>query len=64
VRGSEFMGVVVTRLDAAGIPHMVAGSFASAFHGVARTTHDVDVVIDPTPGALGEFLAALPASEF
>jgi hypothetical protein len=35
---------IVAALDAAGIPHMVAGSFASTFHGNPRTTQDIDLV--------------------
>ena len=35
-------------LDEAGIPHMVVGSFASAFHGEPRMTQDIDMVIEPT----------------
>jgi hypothetical protein len=38
-------------LDASGVPYMIAGSFASIAHGVPRTTHDVDIVIDPPNGA-------------
>ena len=43
---------IVAALDAAGIPHMVAGSFASTFHGDPRTTQDIDLVIDPTRDTL------------
>jgi hypothetical protein len=38
---------------------MVAGSFASAFHGVARATQDLDLVVDPTATALDSLLASL-----
>lgn len=38
---------VVSMLDAAGIPFMVAGSFASTAHGAPRATQDLDLVIDP-----------------
>lgn len=38
---------IVRLLDDAGVPFMIAGSFASAAHGMPRTTQDVDVVIDP-----------------
>jgi len=38
---------------------MVAGSFASTFHGVARATQDLDLVIDPTTAALDTLLASL-----
>lgn len=34
-------------LDKAGIPYMVVGSYASAFHGEPRMTRDIDVVIEP-----------------
>ncbi len=33
-------------LDQLGITFAVGGSFASSFHGVARATQDIDVVID------------------
>jgi hypothetical protein len=33
---------VITALDACGIPHMIAGSFASTHHGVPRATNDID----------------------
>jgi hypothetical protein len=44
-------------LDAAGMPHMLAGSFASAFHGTPRATQDIDFVIDATRVALDVFVA-------
>ena len=55
---------IVASLDAAGIPHMVAGSFASTFHGEPRTTHDVDVVIDPSRDALDRFVRSLDRGAF
>ncbi len=39
---------------------MIGGSFASTFHGTARTTHDVDVVIDPTRESLESFVGSFP----
>lgn len=50
---------IVAALDASGIPHMLAGSFASAHHGVPRTTHDIDLVIDPSEPALDRFVRSL-----
>jgi hypothetical protein len=38
---------IVDALDAAGIPHMVDRSVASARHGEPRSTVDIDIVIDP-----------------
>jgi hypothetical protein len=55
---------IVAVLDAAGIPHMVAGSFASTFHGEPRTTHDIDLVIDPSREALDRFVASLDPAAF
>lgn len=38
----------VAVLEAAGIPHMVVGSFASTAHGEPRTTRDLDERVDPS----------------
>jgi hypothetical protein len=57
----EAVGRLVRRLEALGIPHMVAGAVASSHHGRPRATNDADVVIDPTPEAL---LAALPGDGY
>jgi hypothetical protein len=52
-------------LEAAGIPNMLTGSFASAFHGTPRTTQDVDLVIDPSDEeALARFLAQASRSGY
>src|ERR1051325_9232364 len=59
-----FLARLTTKLDAAGVPHMVVGSFASSFHGVPRSSQDLDLVIDPDLAALRRFLADLPAQEY
>jgi hypothetical protein len=51
-------------LDRAGIPHMLTGSFAAAYHGVPRATQDIDLVIAPDPGQLRSFVHLLPPTEF
>ena len=38
---------VFRRLEAAGVPYAVAGAFAVAFHGVARATTDIDILVEP-----------------
>jgi hypothetical protein len=43
---------------------MVVGSFASSFHGVPRSSQDLDLVIDPQPESLRRFLADLPPADF
>lgn len=56
---ADLLRDVVRGLDAAGIPHMLVGSFASTSHGAPRTTQDIDIVIDPSVDALDRFVAGL-----
>lgn len=56
---SDLLAEIVRALDAAGIPHMVAGSLASTHHGEPRSTQDIDLVIDPEEPALAMFIAGL-----
>ncbi|MGH7270104.1 MAG: hypothetical protein ACREJ3_06695 [Polyangiaceae bacterium] len=56
---------MVRLLDAAGVPFMIAGSFASTTHGLPRTTHDLDIVVDPpSPEALDAFVGFLSPDEY
>jgi hypothetical protein len=55
---------LLTELEAAAIPYMVVGSFASSFHGEPRMTRDLDVVIDPAVGGLDQFIERLSAAGF
>jgi hypothetical protein len=61
VSAADLLREVVCALDAAGIPHMVVGSFASTSYGAPRATQDIDIVIDPTAEALELFVAAFPS---
>lgn len=65
---TELQGLLarlVRILDDAGVAFMVAGSFASAAHGLPRTTQDIDVVIDPpNPEALDRLLQAMPSDDY
>ncbi len=58
----DTLAQVITSLDEASIPHMVAGSIASAHHGEARSTQDIDIVIDPDVDRMGMLLARLRSS--
>lgn len=60
----DFLARLTEKLFRAGVPHMVVGSFASSFHGVPRSSQDLDLVIDPDAAALGRFLADLPSEEY
>ncbi len=59
-----FLERLVGLLEAAGVPYMVAGSFASTYHGVPRTTQDIDIVVEPTFGTLGRLLNLLPEDRY
>lgn len=58
------LAIVIACLEEAGIPFMVTGSLASSYHGVPRATRDVDIVVDPEPGALGRLVDGLDAAGF
>lgn len=55
---------VLHALESAGVPYMLTGSFASAFHGSPRTTQDVDVVIAPNLGSLNALLRQFPHEKY
>ncbi len=55
---------MVSALEHAGIPYMLAGSVASSYHGEARASQDVDIVIAPDETRLRTFLSSLPSSSY
>jgi hypothetical protein len=55
--------MVAARLGSAGIPFMLTGSVAAAFHGAGRATMDIDLVIDATPDQLRALVASLAAPD-
>jgi hypothetical protein len=59
-----FLARLTAKLAAAAVPNMVVGSFASSFHGVPRSSQDLDLVIDPQPESLRRFLSDLPPEEY
>lgn len=61
---AELLAEIVRALDAAEIPHMVAGSLASTHHGEPRSTQDIDLVIDPSAASLATFVAGLDRDRF
>ena len=61
---ADLFGRMVARLEAAGIPYMLTGSFASAYHGRPRATQDIDIVIAPSPAQIRSLIAALPPTEY
>jgi hypothetical protein len=58
-----FLARLTAKLGGAGIPYMVVGSFASSFHGVPRSSRDLELVIDPLvapDGSLGSGAGVSP----
>src|SRR6266568_4986894 len=51
----EVLQLVFERLDHLEIPYFLAGSFASALHGIVRYTQDADLVADLQRTKVGEF---------
>ncbi|MFT5199132.1 MAG: hypothetical protein ACI87O_001795 [Planctomycetota bacterium] len=64
IGGVDFLSRLVAKLEESHVPYMLTGSVASSYHGIPRTTQDVDFVIDPKPAALGVFVQALPVEEY
>jgi hypothetical protein len=60
----DVLARLVAALEVQSIPYMVTGSFASALHGQARSTQDIDVVVDPAPGALDRLLDGLSSEAY
>lgn len=45
----EFLKMIATRLDQAGIPYMLSGSVAMAVYSEPRMTRDIDIVVEYRP---------------
>ncbi len=58
------LAAIVLELNRFDIPHMLAGSFASTYHGDPRTTNDIDLVIDPARESLESFVRGLDPQHF
>jgi hypothetical protein len=55
---------VARRLERLGLAYMLTGSLASMYYGVARFTHDIDVVIQVPPSAADSLAAAFQPEYF
>jgi hypothetical protein len=51
--------LVVTALDACGIPYTIGGSLASSFSGEPRASIDADILVDMTSGHVEALVGAL-----
>lgn len=60
----DFLRRLVERLDEAGIPYMLAGSVASTFHGIPRSTQDVNVIVTMAAPELKRLIRSLPPGAY
>ncbi len=60
----DFLHKLVSLLEEAGIPYMVAGSLGSSFYGRPRATQDVDIVIALSLDQIDRFIALLGREEY
>ena len=54
----ELLRLVLDSLRAVGAPSMLVGSYAAGFHGEARSTHDVDLVVDLPKAQVPPFIGS------
>lgn len=60
----QTLGVVIGALRSEGIEYMVTGSVAGSYHGVPRSTQDIDLIVDGTEEQLLGFVRALSDEGF
>jgi hypothetical protein len=61
---SELLKKTIAALEAANIPYMLTGSFASSLQGEPRLTHDIDLVVAMTPAGIGSLLATFKGPDY
>lgn len=54
----EFVKLIASRLDAAGINYMITGSIAAALYATPRMTRDIDLVVEYTLADVERVVAA------
>jgi hypothetical protein len=60
----ELLSRVVATLSRLDIPYMVTGSLATSLYGQPRSTHDIDVVVELSPGAAHTLAAEFAEPDF
>lgn len=60
----DLVSRLVAALNAAEIPYMLTGSYASSLHSIPRATRDIDIIIFPNRDQLTRFVQSLPTSSY
>jgi hypothetical protein len=58
-----FLQLVISELEAVGLPFMLTGSLAASYHGAPRETQDVDPVVEPDEASLLKLANRLRAAD-
>ncbi len=61
---TAFLTALVHAFEQARCGYMISGSVASSYHGVARATNDIDIVLDLAEDGLDRLHALFPADSF
>jgi hypothetical protein len=64
VTAEDLLSRIVAALNAANIPYMLTGSYASSLHSIPRATRDIDIIIFPDRDQLTTFVESLPRSTY
>jgi hypothetical protein len=55
---------VIRALEESGSAYMLTGSFASSMQGEPRLSHDIDLVVDPTPRVIPSLIRMFPSPAY
>jgi len=58
-----FLQLVISELEAVGLPFMLTGSLAASYHGAPRATQDLDLVVEPDEAGLLKLASRLRAAD-
>jgi len=61
---SDVLQRITTALEQSDVAYMLTGSFVSAYYGTPRSTQDIDVIVEATPGQLSAFVSSLPIDQY
>lgn len=61
---ADFLARLTAILDELNVAYMVAGSFASTYYGVPRTTQDVDIVVELAAAVADALIARFPDERY
>jgi hypothetical protein len=64
VTAEDLVSRLVAALNAAEVPYMLTGSYASSLHSIPRATRDIDIIIFPNRDQLTGLVQSLPASSY